>query len=655
MALFLVNPTLGLESEESLQQNGDSHEARNSDPRRFGRFRLVAPIATTPVSRVFRAVDEDGEFAAVKILRRAAANDRAWLMRFYDQAQTAMELDHERLLPVWEVGESCGRHFQVMPLVGTTTLADHVRQNGPTSETESLEFVRDLHESVRAIHRRGRVHGRLDPDNILLDENGVAMVKGMASTPESCRDLPSTRRLRQSFCYYAPEQLEGFGDLDDRADVYSLTAILYFLISGKPPFPAGTAEQLLAAKRRTVSFTRSAAARRGGQQLFELLRCGLAWDPDRRPHNEMFAGLTTTGGGAQLGRYRLLKLIGSGKTSYVYEARGPRQEPCAVKVLRPELVRSTTRLARFYQEARLAMGVQHPHIVETREVGRDGDYHFLAMELIDGQSLAWHVQQHGPLPERRVIRIGIQIASALQALHRQGIVHRDVKPSNVQLLSDGTVKLADLGLGRHHAEHEGLTQPGQGLGTPRYMAPEQFYDAARVHPRMDVYSLGVTLYVLATGRIPFEAESVVEQLRRKMANDFPVPSAHRRDLSPEFDRIIRRSIHAKLQQRYASTRGLLRDLLAHDQRFEFAQDAGAEVRRPRAATSCDVDDLRADRNQTDGIPPSVRLGDAVAGAARTQVGLRGCLARVRRVLLPREWIPKTAMRRLLTSTVVAGD
>ena len=215
-------------------------------------------------------------------------------------------------------------------------------------------------------------------------------------------------------------------------------------------------------------------------------------------------------------RYEFGAAIGAGGWGTVYRAldRTTNQE-VAVKVLRVGLAENPTQHHRLAQEFRAATQLEHPNIVRALEIGNDGHISYLVYELIEGVSLGERIEKRGKLPEGDAIRIVTQIAQALHYAHLRNVIHRDVKPDNILVLPDGRAKLTDFGLAKDYNNDQDLTRHASGLGTPNFMAPEQFADAKTVGAKSDVYSLAATLYAAITGRLPFAAKTALATLTKK--------------------------------------------------------------------------------------------------------------------------------------------
>ncbi len=224
------------------------------------------------------------------------------------------------------------------------------------------------------------------------------------------------------------------------------------------------------------------------------------------------------------GRYRLQRVLGSGGMATVYAAWDNLLHlHRAIKVLSPALSKRRTIRERFLLEARSMARLESKNVVKVFDFGQDGERVFLVMEVVDGGNLIDRVQLHGPIPPRELCAIVAGALDGLAAAHAAGFVHRDVKPHNILLASDGTPKLTDFGIAQARHQEMSLTRTGAVMGTWAYMAPEQRTDARRADPRSDLYSMGATLYACATGAEPFDL--YVDQVAQTIAQRMPAALA----------------------------------------------------------------------------------------------------------------------------------
>jgi eukaryotic-like serine/threonine-protein kinase len=251
------------------------------------------------------------------------------------------------------------------------------------------------------------------------------------------------------------------------------------------------------------------------------------------------------------GRYRLLELLGQGGMATIYRARdGQLERDVAVKVLRPEYGRDPDFFARFRQEAQSAASLNHPNVVAVYDYGTDPVGPFIVMELVDGEDLASIIRRSGALPPRQAARLAGQAARAIAAAHGRGFVHRDIKPGNVLVTREGQVKVADFGIARAIAE-TALTLPGTTLGSVHYFSPEQARGETTT-PASDIYSLGIVLYELLTGRRPWEGDSAAAIATARLTGPVPSPSSVRAGVPPVLEAITRKAMAVEQDQRFAS-------------------------------------------------------------------------------------------------------
>ena len=257
--------------------------------------------------------------------------------------------------------------------------------------------------------------------------------------------------------------------------------------------------------------------------------------------------------GQTLGKYRILEEIGRGGMGVVYKAHDTvLDRPVAIKVLAPHLTWDQEFVQRFLHEARAAARLKHTNIVTIYDVGQVQGYHFIAMEYLEGHSLAEIIRHEGPLPPERAVRILDQIAQALDYAHVQGLIHRDVKPGNVIVSPQDHATLTDFGVAKALAGSR-LTRSGTMLGTPSYMAPEQV-SGQPVGPATDVYALGVVAYEMLGGRPPFEGDTARVLHAHVYEEPRPLPQVNLR-ISSAVGAVVQKALVKEPGKRYGSADG----------------------------------------------------------------------------------------------------
>jgi serine/threonine protein kinase len=296
------------------------------------------------------------------------------------------------------------------------------------------------------------------------------------------------------------------------------------------------------------------------------------------PRDELETGSTFAG------RYQIIEELGRGGMGRVYkvldrEVRGK----VALKLIRPEIAADPAAIDRFRDELKTARGLSHPNICRVFDLGRDGDRYFLTMEYVSGEDLKSMIAMSGQLGVGTALSIAKQVCDGLREAHRHGVVHRDLKPQNVQIDKGGHAKIMDFGIARSGAAR-GLTGAGVALGTPQYMAPEQV-EAKPVDARSDLYSLGIILYEMLTGRVPFDGDTPLSVAMKQKLERPRGPRELNPAISPDLGGLVLKCLEKDPAERYQGADELHADLVKIEQGLPTAERI---VPRHRPTTSREI-------------------------------------------------------------------
>jgi serine/threonine protein kinase len=260
-------------------------------------------------------------------------------------------------------------------------------------------------------------------------------------------------------------------------------------------------------------------------------------------------------------RYEIVKCLGAGSMGMVYACRHRELSGhlVAMKVLFGEMAKDPTAAARFRNEIVASYGVNHPNVVRAYEYFRDGDIIAFTMEYVAGGDLADRISMDDRMPVKEVVRMLLQMASGLQAIHQTGIIHRDMKPENILLTAQGDVKITDFGIARMNSGPR-LTEHGGVVGTIDYVSPE-YLEKGQVDLRSDIYALGVMAYEMITGETPFKGKSVIETMTMRLKTDPTVPHILRADCPEGLSDIIMKCLARTPETRYQTASEIHQDLL----------------------------------------------------------------------------------------------
>ncbi len=258
-------------------------------------------------------------------------------------------------------------------------------------------------------------------------------------------------------------------------------------------------------------------------------------------------------------RYEILEQVGSGGMSIVYKGKDTKLGRfVAIKVLREEFCLDDSFVGKFKVEAQSAASLSHNNIVNIYDVGNEGRTHYIVMEYLEGETLKEYIRNRGRLPEPEILKVALAIANALEHAHNNHIIHRDIKPQNIMLTNDGKVKVTDFGIARI-ASDKTIDCPENASGSVYYIAPEQARGGYQDN-KSDIYSLGITMYEMSTGTVPFTGDNAVNVALKQIHDEMPMPTEFNDNLSANIETIIVKATQKKTTQRYQTAKELVEDL-----------------------------------------------------------------------------------------------
>jgi serine/threonine protein kinase len=549
---------------------------------------------------------------ALKLIRDAALAGPEERARFRIEAEAAARVRHPNVVQIYEVGEHQGRPYFAMELVEGGSLDRHLAGR-PQPAAQAAEMVRTLALAVQHAHDQKVVHRDLKPANVLLAACGLARdAKPQAAFVPKITDFGLAKRLDSdstawtqdgailgTASYMAPEQAEGrVREIGPATDVYALGAILYELLTGRPPFQADswnrTVEQVLHDEPAPPTRLHAEVPR---DLETVCLKC-LEKDPGRRyaGAGELADDLgrflegkpvaaVPLGERERLARlaarddYQVVEEVGRGPRSTVYRALyGPLKQPVVLKVFPAGAGTRDEWEARLRRGAELWTTLAHPHVVPVHRAGWWDGAAYLASEYVPHGSLAARLAGQ-PYPIRQALRLVEQLAEVVGYLHRQGVVHGNLKPSNVLLAADGIPRVVDFrptgGLFQGPLPADDAEPAGLG-----YLAPELVRNPdAEPRPYTDTYGLGLVLYELLTGRPPFAGATAREVLEQVRGQDPVPPSRLNAAVSPHLEAFCLRCLRKNPWRRYSRAY----DVLTHLRYFQDNPEGPAAPggRRPR--------------------------------------------------------------------------
>jgi serine/threonine protein kinase/TolB-like protein len=563
------NPTVALEAGAML---GD-------------RYEIIKSLGEGGMGAVYKARDRElDRLVALKVIRPELAGHPEILRRFKQELILARQVTHKNVIRIFDLGMADGRKFITMDYIEGRDLKSILVERTKIPPAEAVPIIKQICRGLEAAHTEGVVHRDLKPQNIMVDAAGRVWVMdfGLARSMELA-GMTRTGALMGTPDYMSPEQARA-EKVDARSDLFSLGIIFYEMVTGILPFQAETLMATLLKRVQERAAPPCELDPAIPRQVSDVVMKCLEVDREKRYQTtgEMLADLggeSASGSGsvaqidsislsaippgAQFGpRYTIESLIGEGGMGKVYKAHdNDLDRTVALKLVRPELASDPNSMQRFKQELLLASRISHRNILRIHDLGDVGGVKFISMAYVQGDDLHDVLVKSGRMPVDRALNIAKQLASALDAAHAEGVVHRDLKPRNVLIDATDHVYVSDFGLAKSLETESatGMTRAGEVLGTPRYMSPEQAESKPADH-RSDLYSLGVILFEMVTGDAPFGGNSTLQVMYQHVTAKPKDPKVLNPELPDYLGKVILRCLEKNPVERYQSAREVLHDL-----------------------------------------------------------------------------------------------
>ncbi len=545
-----------------------------------GRYQILKVLGEGGMGAVYQARDREVDrTVAIKVIRPELSGHPEILRRFKQELILARQVTHRNVIRIFDLSVAEGRRFISMEYVDGKDLSSIVRERKKLPINEAVEIIRQTLLGLEAAHNEGVVHRDLKPQNIMVDPGGrvYLMDFGIAKSMELA-GMTRTGVLMGTPDYMSPEQAKG-EKADSRSDLFTVGVIFYELLTGQQPYRSETVMQTLVKRTKERATPTRELDPSIPQYISDVVSRCLEIDPDHRyqsagqilrdldpnaPKAEPGVTLDPYSGmaaGTQFGpRYRIESLLGEGGMGKVYKAYdSDLNRLVALKLVRPELANDPVSMDRLKQELILASRISHKNILRIHDLGDVKGVKFISMAYADGQDLQELIKRKGRLDVEQATHIAKQLCRALEAAHHEGVIHRDLKPQNVLMDQQGVAYILDFGLAS--SAELGASLAGELMGTPRYMSPEQAESLPLDH-RSDLYALGLIIYEMVTGDLPFESDTVMQAMYQRVTQAPKNPKLMNPELPDYFCNIILKCLEKDPGKRYQHASEILKDLEA---------------------------------------------------------------------------------------------
>lgn len=604
-----------------------------------GKYRLDSLIGLGGMGRVFCATHlQLNKTFALKLMNFPAHNSPQ-LVRFKREAESLAKIRHPNVVGVTDFGIITDHTpYIVMEYIEGISLRTMMEDKGFLTERQALLIAKQMCAGLYAAHLQGIVHRDLKPENIMIEQlaDGEILVRvldfsiaKLLQLGDNEEDISEHEELIGTIKYMTPEQFLG-NAVDARSDIFGICMMIYEMLTGVVPAATVSLARPLKELRPDISPRLNEIVHKGlsplainrQQSALELKRelegLELIASPDLSTQYSLVGskyGITTTEdglfdslelqAGQKISYYHILKKLAEGGMGEVYLAEDARLgRKVALKLLPKEITQDPKRTKRFEQEARTASALNHPNILTIYEIGDFEGIQFIATEYIEGLTLKQRIQQGLSLKE--ILKIAVQIANALAVAHPAGVVHRDIKPGNIMLRADGYVKILDFGLAKFTEVNENKgnvgvnTEAGKIMGTPKYMSPEQARGQL-VDARTDIFSFGVVLYEMITGKVPFDGATNTDIIVSVLEHEALPISQHVAEIDSELERIVQKALRKDREERYQTVKDMLLDLKSLKQRLDFEKELNrnnTESTNPSGETTTSSNKDKTDKSLT---------------------------------------------------------